>query len=555
MYVYDDLDRTLVAERIAQFRDQTDRRLSGALSEDEFKPLRLQNGLYLQLHAYMLRVAIPYGLLSTRQLRALAHVARRFDKGYGHFTTRQNIQFNWLKLGDAPDALAALAEVDMHAMQTSGNCVRNITTDHLAGVAADEIEDPRPYCELLRQWSTIHPEFSYLPRKFKIAITGSPNDRAAVRVHDIGLRMARNDAGAAGFEVIVGGGLGRTPYLGSTIRDFLPARDLLGYVEAIMRVYNRFGRRDNIHKARIKILVKAMGAEAFAAAVEAEWAGMDRAGLALDPAEVASVAAQFAPPAYETLPDEAPERGLALRSSAFARWLARNVLPHKVAGYRAVVVALKGDGRVPGDATAETLERVADLADLLSFGEVRVTHTQNLVLGHVRARDLESLWRALAPLGLANPVIGTLADVIACPGMDYCALATARSIPVAQAIDAAFADAAELHELGDLRVNISGCINACGHHHVGHIGVLGVDKHGEEFYQLTLGGSSAENPSLGTILGPSLPLDEVAGAVRRIVEVFVERRAPEEPFLSVVRRVGIEPFKARVYGAREARAA
>ncbi|MGH6719697.1 MAG: nitrite/sulfite reductase [Alphaproteobacteria bacterium] len=555
MYAYDESDRRFLAERVRQFRGQVARRLSGALSEDEFKPLRLQNGLYLQLHAYMLRVAIPYGVLSSRQLRTLARVARDYDRGYGHFTTRQNIQFNWLKLEDAPEALATLAEADMHAIQTSGNCVRNITTDHLAGVAADEIEDPRPYCEILRQWSTLHPEFAFLPRKFKIAITGSPNDRAAVRVHDIGLRMVRDDAGQPGFEVLVGGGLGRTPMLGAVIHRFLPARDLLGYVEAILRAYNRCGRRDNIHKARIKILVASMGAVAFAAAVEDEWRALDRDRLAIEPAALLRIAADFRMPPYETLPDTAPERAMALADAAFARWLARNVAPHKVAGYRAVLMPLKGAGVIPGDATALVMERVADLADLFSFGEVRVTHTQNLVLPHVAARDLAALWRALAPLGLAHPLAGTLADVIACPGMDYCTLATARSIPVAQSITQAFTDVAELHDLGDLRVNISGCINACGHHHVGHIGVLGVDKHGEEFYQLTLGGSSAENPSLGTILGPSLPPDQVAPAVRAIVDAYVALRDPGETFLEVVRRVGVPPFKARVYGEREARAA
>ncbi len=555
MYLYDDSDRRFLAERVRQFRGQVARRLSGALSEDEFKPLRLQNGLYLQLHAYMLRVAIPYGILSSRQLRTLARVARDHDRGYGHFTTRQNIQFNWLELADAPEALATLAEADMHAIQTSGNCVRNITTDHLAGVAADEIEDPRPYCELLRQWSTLHPEFAYLPRKFKIALTGSPNDRAAVRVHDIGLRMLRDEAGDPGFEVLVGGGLGRTPMIGAVIRRFLPARDLLGYVEAILRVYNRFGRRDNIYKARIKILVASLGAEAFAAAVEDEWRALDRERLAIDPAALERIAADFRPPTYENLPDSAPERRLALRDAAFARWLARDVVPHKVAGYRAVLLPLKGTGVIPGDASAEIMERAADLADLFSFGEARVTHTQNLVLPHVAARDLEALWRALVPLGLANPLAGTLADIIACPGMDYCALATARSITVAQSITSAFADVAELHDLGELRVNISGCINACGHHHVGHIGVLGVDKHGEEFYQLTLGGSSAEQPSLGTILGPSLPPERVAPAVRAIVEVYVGLRETGETFLDTVRRVGVEPFKARVYGEREARAA
>ncbi|MBM3584099.1 MAG: nitrite/sulfite reductase [Alphaproteobacteria bacterium] len=555
MYRYDQLDRTFVAERVRQFRDQVARRLDGRLTEDEFKPLRLQNGLYLQLHAYMLRVAIPYGVLSSRQLRALAAIARTYDKGYGHYTTRQNIQFNWIRLDQAADVLAALAEVEMHAIQTSGNCVRNVTTDHLAGIAPDEIADPRPYCELLRQWSTLHPEFSFLPRKFKIAVTGAEADRAAIAVHDIGLRLVLDAAGAVGFEVLVGGGLGRTPILGSVIRRFLPASDLLGYVEAILRVYNRYGRRDNIYKARIKILVKALGAEAFGRAVEAEWQAMDRDGMAIDAGMLDRVATHFAPPAYAELADAAPERAQAMREPAFARWLARNVLPHRVPCYRAVMIALKGGGAVPGDATAETMERVADLAELFSFGEIRVTHTQNLVLGHVAAHDLAALWHALRVAGLANPVVGTVTDIIACPGLDYCALATARAIPIAQAIDAAFADVAELHDIGDLRINISGCINSCGHHHVGDIGILGVDKRGQEVYQLTLGGSSADEASLGTILGPSLPPDQVAGAVRRVVDVYMERREPGESFLALVRRLGVDAFKARVYGGLEAHAA
>jgi sulfite reductase (NADPH) hemoprotein beta-component len=556
MYAYSHADHTFVAERVAQFRDQVRRRLAGELGEDEFKPLRLQNGLYLQLHAYMLRVAIPYGVLSSRQLRTLAHIARTYDEGYGHFTTRQNIQYNWIKLTEAPDILADLACVGMHAIQTSGNCVRNVTTDHLAGVAADEVADPRPACEFLRQWSTLHPEFSYLPRKFKIAVTGAVTDRAAVRVHDIGLRLVRGEGGAIGFEVLVGGGLGRTPHVGHVVRAFLPRRDLLSYVEAILRVYNRWGRRDNIYKARIKILVAALGLERFRAEVEQEWLAMDRAALALDEDAYASMAAHFRDPPYEDLAADPPLlASWRAADPAFARWLSRNVLDHKRAGYRAVVVSLKAPGRPPGDATAEQMDRVADLADLFGFGEVRVSHTQNLVLPDVKASDLYALWRELDRLGLAAASAGTIADIIACPGMDYCALATARSIPIAQALSAAFAEVEALHAIGDLRLNISGCINACGHHHVGAIGILGVDKHGREFYQLTLGGSSGEDASLGRILGPSLPAEETVEAVKAIVGVYLAERGTGERFLDTVRRIGLEPFKTAVYGARAAEAA
>ena len=556
MYAYDAIDQAIVDDRVKQFRGQVARRIAGALTEDEFKPLRLQNGLYLQMHAYMLRVAIPYGELSSRQLRQLALIARRFDKGYGHFTTRQNIQFNWLKLTEAPDALAALAEVQMHAIQTSGNCVRNITTDHLAGIAADEVADPRPYAEILRQWSTFHPEFAFLPRKFKIAIAGSPNDRAAVRVHDIGLSLVEGADGGPAFEVLVGGGLGRTPYLGTVVAERLPARHLLSFVEAILRVYNRFGRRDNIHKARIKILVHALGGAEFRRQVEEEWATLDHEALAIPAAELDRVAGYFQGPAYERLPAEEPAlvRALAV-DAAFAQWHARNVQRHKVPGYAAALVTLKGPGLVPGDATAEQMDRIADLADLFSHGELRITHTQNVVLPYVRQRDLPALHAELARLGLARGDAGTVVDMICCPGMDYCSLATARSIPVAQSIAAAFADAALLHDIGDLRLNISGCINSCGHHHVGHIGILGVDKQGEEFYQLTVGGSSAQDAGLGRILGPSLPAGEVAGAIRRMVDVYLAERTKGERFLDTQRRLGVEPFKAAVYGRREAKAA
>ena len=556
MYAYNQADQTFVAERVAQFRDQVRRRLAGELSEDEFKPLRLQNGLYLQLHAYMLRGAIPYGILASRQLRTLAHVARTYDKGYGHFTTRQNIQFNWIKLPDAPDILSDLATVEMHAIQTSGNCVRNVTTDHLAGVAANEIADPRPWCEFLRQWSTLHPEFSYLPRKFKIAVTGATTDRAATRVHDIGLRLVRGDGDAVGFEVLVGGGMGRTPYIGAIIRPFLESHDLLSYVEAILRIYNRWGRRDNIYKARIKILVAALGVERFRAEVEEEWLAMDRRPLAVDAAAIARMAAAFADPPYETLAGDPPLlASWRAADPAFARWLARNVEPHKRPGYRAVVISLKAPGEVPGDATAEQMEQVADLADLFSFGQIRVSHTQNLVLADVRAQDLYALWRVLGRHGLATANVGTITDIIACPGMDYCALATARSIPIAQDISRSFADLERLHDLGDLRLNISGCINSCGHHHAGHIGILGVDKHGREFFQLTLGGSSGEDASLGRILGPSLPAAETVQAIRTIVALYLAERRAGERFLDAVRRLGLEPFKAAVYGAREAEAA
>ncbi|MGE0723386.1 MAG: nitrite/sulfite reductase, partial [Alphaproteobacteria bacterium] len=547
MYRYDAFDRAFLQERTAQFRDQVARRLAGDLTEDEFKPLRLMNGLYLQLHAYMLRVAIPYGTLSSGQMRALADVARRFDRGYGHFTTRQNIQFNWLRLDQAPDAIARLAEADMHGIQTSGNCIRNVTADQYAGVAAGEIEDPRIWAEIIRQWSTLHPEFSFLPRKFKIAITGSPHDRAAVRVHDIGLRMHRDAGGEVGFEVIVGGGLGRTPLIGKTIRAFLPRAELLAYLEAILRVYNALGRRDNIYKARIKILVHDVGAEAMAAMVEDEYALVRNENLlALGPATIAAIAAHFAPPAYVPAPVDPPAvRALSFEDAAFARWRATNTVRHREAGYVIVNLSLKPEGRPPGDASAAEMEAVADMAERFSLGEIRVAHEQNLVLPHVREEDLPAVWRAAQAIGFATPNIGRLTDIIACPGLDYCALATARSIPIAERLSRRFADLDRLHDIGPLQLNISGCINACGHHHVGHIGLLGVDKGGEEFYQVTIGGSPGEDAAIGGIIGPAVSSADVVDTIERLVETYLDRRGAGETFLDTYRRIGARPFKER----------
>jgi sulfite reductase (NADPH) hemoprotein beta-component len=552
MYLYDDLDRTLVTERAAEFRDQVARRLSGELTEDEFKPLRLMNGIYLQLHAYMLRIAIPYGALSSDQMRTLAHVARRYDRNYGHFTTRQNIQFNWIKLAELPDAMDELARAGLHGMQTSGNCVRNITTDQWAGVAPDEIEDPRVWAEILRQHLTLHPEFSFLPRKFKIAVTAAAHDRAAIRVHDIGLRLHRNGAGEVGFEVVVGGGLGRTPFIGKTIKPFLPKRDVLSYVEAVLRTYNQFGRRDNIYKARIKILVHDLGAEAFAKEVDAEWQPIKDGPLALDPAVVATVAGHFRYPSYESLSDNPPELAKARASDRrFATWFANSVTNHKAPGYAIVTLSLKPEGGPPGDATAEQMDAIADLADRYSFGEIRVGHEQNLVLPHVAQRDLPAVWRALEALGLATPNVGLVSDIIACPGLDYCSLANTRSIPVAQELTRRFRDLDLAQSLGRLHINISGCINACGHHHVGHIGLLGVEKNGEEFFQVTIGGQADENAVLGTLIGPAVPYAQVADVVEDIVEAYLELRTrPDEIFLDTVKRVGVEPFKERVYATR-----
>jgi sulfite reductase (NADPH) hemoprotein beta-component len=549
MYRYDDYDRTLVDERVEQFRDQVQRRVAGELSDDEFKPLRLMNGLYLQLHAYMLRIAIPYGTLSSEQLRKLAHIARRYDKGYGHFTTRQNLQFNWIRLEDTPDILAELATVEMHAIQTSGNCIRNVTADHFAGVAADEIEDPRIYCEIIRQWSTFHPEFSFLPRKFKIAVTGAPHDRAAVKVHDIGLRMHRNEAGEIGFEVLVGGGQGRTPVIAKTIRPFLPKRHLLSYLEAILRIYNQLGRRDNLYKARIKILVDSVGADRFTQLVEEEWQQIRDGYLDLPTAEIERIRAHFAPPPYETLADDAEHAAQLRRDPLFARWTRTNVTRHKRPGYAVVTLSLKPTGGVPGDATDAQMDAVADLADRYGFGEVRVSHEQNLVLPDVEQADLYELWQKLDSLGLATPNVGLAGDIIACPGLDYCALANARSIPVAQQISKQLGDLTRLLDIGELKIKISGCINACGHHHVGHIGILGVDKHGAEFYQITLGGSADEQASIGDIVGPSFGADKVVGAVETIIDTYLQVRQDKERFLDTYRRVGLKPFKEKLYAA------
>ena len=551
MYHYDDFDRTLVAERVTDFRDQVARRLSGQLTEDEFKPLRLMNGVYLQLHAYMLRVAIPYGTLSSAQLRTLAHIARRHDRGYGHFTTRQNIQFNWIKLEEMPDTLAALAETGLHAMQTSGNCIRNITSDQWAGVARDEIEDPRIYAEILRQHSTMHPEFSFLPRKFKIAVTAADHDRAAIRVHDIGLRLHRNGAGEVGFEVVVGGGLGRTPFIGKTIKPFLHKRDLLTYVEAVLRVYNQYGRRDNIYKARIKILVHELGAEKFAAEVEEEWRAIKDGALALDEAVVADIASRFSYPDYEKLADSPSSlQDAKLADRRFDAWFRNSVAPHKVPGYAIVTLSLKPEGVPPGDATAEQMDKIADLAERYSFSEIRVGHEQNLVLPHVAQRDLFAVWKELDAVGVATPNIGLVSDIIACPGLDYCSLANTRSIPVAQELTRRFRNLDSAHNIGRLHINISGCINACGHHHVGHIGILGVEKNGEEFYQITLGGRADEHAELGALLGPAVPYDKVADVIEDVVAAYVELRArPDELFIDTVKRIGVEPFKERIYAA------
>ncbi|MDO8979297.1 MAG: nitrite/sulfite reductase [Afipia sp.] len=551
MYAYDELDRTIVNERVSEFRDQVARRLSGELTEDEFKTLRLMNGVYLQLHAYMLRIAIPYGTLSSKQLRALAHVARKYDRGYGHFTTRQNIQYNWIKLAELPDALADLAKVGIHGMQTSGNCIRNVTSDQWAGVAPGEVEDPRIWAEILRQYSTLHPEFSFLPRKFKFAITASEHDRAAIKVHDIGLRIHRNAAGEAGFEVLVGGGLGRTPFIGKTINEFVSHRDILSYVEAILRVYNQYGRRDNIYKARIKILVHELGIEKFKQEVEEEWVQMRDGALALDPAEVEDIRSRFFYPKYEKLEDTPDELKKALQNPNFEAWYRNSVAAHKAPGYGIVTLSLKPVGGPPGDATAEQMDEIADLADKYSFGEIRVGHEQNLALPHVARRDLPALWRALDRIGVATPNVNLVTDIIACPGLDYCSLANARSIPIAQEITRRFANHDTANLIGRLHINISGCINACGHHHVGHIGILGVEKNGEEFYQITIGGRADENAVLGNLVGPAVPFDQVADVIEDIVEAYLAlRQRPDELFVDAVKRLGVEPFKERVYATR-----
>lgn len=548
MYIYDEYDQKIVEDRVKQFRDQTRRYLAGELSDPEFLPLRLQNGLYIQRYAPMLRVAIPYGLISSRQMRKLAFIARQYDKGYAHFSTRQNVQFNWPELEDVPDILAHLAEVQMHAIQTSGNCIRNTTTDQFAGVAADEIVDPRPWCEIIRQWSTFHPEFAFLPRKFKIAVNGAAEDRAAIGVHDIGLNVVRNDAGEIGFRVLVGGGLGRTPMVGSEICAFLPWQHLLTYLDAILRVYNRYGRRDNKYKARIKILVKALTPEAFAEKVEAEWAHIKDGPATLTEQELERVATHFTAPAYESFSADDADY-LAKRDSdkGFNNWALRNVTAHKVPGYATVTLSLKPTAVAPGDATDKQLEAAADLAERYSFGELRVTHNQNLVLADVKQCDLYALWQECREQGFATPNIGLLTDIICCPGGDFCSLANAKSIPIAEAIQRTFDDLDYLHDIGDLDLNISGCMNACGHHHVGHIGILGVDKKGEEFYQVSLGGNSGRNASIGQILGPSFAADQMPEVIQKVIGVYLESRTDEEQFLDTFQRIGMAPFKERVY--------
>ena len=562
MYSYDEFDRAYVKDRVATFRDQVARRISGALTEDEFKPLRLQNGIYLQLHAYMLRVAIPYGTLNSAQMRQLAMIAERWDKGYGHFTTRQNIQYNWPKLVDLPDILDALADVEMHAIQTSGNCIRNVTADHFAGAAKDEIEDPRPAAELLRQWSTDHPEFAFLPRKFKIAVTGAEEDRAVTRAHDIGIQIVRNEAGEVGYKVIVGGGLGRTPVVGVTIRDFLPKEHLLAYCEAILRVYNLHGRRDNKYKARIKILVMEEGLDSFRAQVEDEFAGLLERhygpSLIPDPAVVERIEQAFSPPAFETLPDTDDALDARLASdTAFAEWCEVNLTEHREPGHTIVSISLKLVGEAPGDASTAQMQVVADLAERYSHDEVRVSHEQNLILPHVAKRDLPAIYDALKKAGLATANINLIGDIIACPGLDYCALATARSIPIAKDIAQHFADSAYARTIGEMKIKISGCINSCGHHHVGHIGILGLDKGGKENYQITLGGDHTQDLQLGQRLGPGFDAEDVVPAIERLVETYLGlRQDKDETFLKAVKRVGIQPFKDALYPPKEsARAA
>ncbi|MBB36431.1 MAG: sulfite reductase [Hirschia sp.] len=550
MYRYDEFDQGFVRDRVAQFRDQVSRRLSGELDEAHFKPLRLQNGVYLQLHAYMLRVAIPYGQLSSVQLRTLADIADKYDKGYGHFTTRQNIQYNWIALKDIPDVLEQLATVEMHAIQTSGNCIRNVTSDQFAGAAADEIEDPRPWCEILRQWSMVHPEFAALPRKFKIAVTAAEHDRAAVRVHDIGLHMKKNAAGEIGFEVIVGGGLGRTPYIGVTIKDWVSQAELLDYLEAIMRVYNLHGRRDNKYKARIKILVNELTPEEFTRQVEAEYAAQrDHEKIALPQDEIDRIAAYFAPPAFETLPEtSAAFEEAKAKDEAFAIWAEMNLQPHKVPGYTSVTISLKPLGIAPGDATSDQMRVMADIAKAYSFDDIRVTHIQNLVLAHVKLDDLYNVFLALDDAGLGAANVDHGSDLICCPGLDYCNLANARSIPVAMDIQNMLAPRDK--ELGKLHINISGCINACGHHHVGHIGILGVDKKGEEFYQITFGGRADEKATIGDIAGPGLKQEDVTPALARVVDRYMAlRKSPDDAFIDVLEREGHDPFKEALYAA------
>jgi sulfite reductase (NADPH) hemoprotein beta-component len=549
MYRYDEFDHDLVRERVAEFSDQVARRLSGELTEDQFKPLRLMNGVYLQLHAYMLRIAVPYGTLSSRQMRKLAHIARTYDRDYGHFTTRQNLQFHWTRLEEVPKILAELAEVEMHCIQTSGNCIRNISADHFAGASADEIIDPRPYAEILRQWSSLHPEFSLLPRKFKLALIGAPKDRAAIQVHDIGLEVKRNEAGELGFAVWVGGGQGRTPMIAKKVRDFLPEADLIAYVEAILRIYNQQGRRDNKFKARIKILVHEMGEEEIKAAIEREFAAIDKGNLKLPRDAVERIERYFAPPAFDTRFNGAPAFERARQTDpAFASFVERNVHSHKMPGYAIVTVSLKPIGGTPGDMTSAQMDAVADIAEQYSFDEVRVSHEQNLVLPHVKLEDLPAVYARLHAADLATANYGLVTDIIACPGLDYCSLANARSIPIAQRLSERFADPARQSDIGDLKIKISGCINACGHHHVGHIGILGVDRKGEEFYQITLGGSGDETCSIGEIVGKGFSSEAVIDAVETIVDTYLKlRESPREDFLTAYRRVGEAPFQEALY--------
>jgi sulfite reductase (NADPH) hemoprotein beta-component len=548
MYHYDQYDQLIVNERVEQYRDQVRRRLSGELTEDEFRILRLQNGLYLQRHAYMLRAAIPYGLLASNQLRMFAQIAREYDRGYGHFTTRQNIQFNWIELEDSPDILAKLATVELHAIQTSGNCIRNTTSDEFAGIAADEIVDPRPYAELIREWSTFHPEFAYLPRKFKIAISGALEDRAATAVHDIGLHVIKNEAGEVGFRVLVGGGMGRTPILGSVIREFLPWHHAMTYLESILRVYNLHGRRDNKYKARIKILVKAIGIDAFREQVEAEWLNSKDGPATLTEEELQRIAKFFTSPAYETLPaTDAEFERLKVEDKAFAGWLKRNVKAHKVSGYAAVLLSLKKPGIPPGDITADQMDFVANLADTYSFGELRVTHEQNLVLSDVKIADLYTVWQAAKSQELATANIGLITDIICCPGGDFCSLANAKSIPIAQSIAERFENIDFQHDIGDIELNISGCINACGHHHVGNIGILGVDKDGQEWYQVSIGGAQGNHSSIGKIIGPSFSANQMPTVIDRLLQVYVDNRIEDERFIDTVRRIEVAPFKQFVY--------
>ncbi|MBZ9988305.1 nitrite/sulfite reductase [Mesorhizobium sp. BH1-1-5] len=556
MYRYDEFDHDFVQARVAEFSDQVKRRLAGEISEDQFRPLRLMNGVYLQLHAYMLRIAVPYGTLNSGQLRMLGHIARKYDKGYGHFTTRQNLQFHWPALADVPAILADLASVEMHCIQTSGNCIRNVTADHFAGAAADEVADPRPYAEILRQWSSVHPEFSFLPRKFKIAVTGAERDRAAIQAHDIGLHLKKNAAGELGFAVYVGGGLGRTPMVAKKIRDFLPEAELLSYCTAILRVYNLYGRRDNKYKARIKILVHETGVEEIVRQIEAEWQELKDTELKLPEADIAAINAYFAPPALSARPEgDALVKQARLDSKGFSEWLDQNVVTHRHPDYAAVTISLKGIGEVPGDVTDSQMEAVADIAEKYAFDELRVSHEQNLILPHVARADLKAVYDALVEIGLATANSNLISDIISCPGLDYCALATARSIPVAQEISRRFASLERQREIGELKLKISGCINACGHHHVGHIGILGVEKKGSELYQVTLGGSADENTSVGEIIGRGFSSEEITDAIEQIVDTYLGLRLnPDERFIDAYRRVGPAPFKEALY-AGETKAA